>query len=110
MPLLQGQILRYDADRMAFEFTMLDSEGGTVFCQISAAAMDELAGARGTRPDEREAQFMSLRDTIERIASDNFDHGATVKGAAVRIFAKHIRSLPNLSAPPDDGADRMSSD
>jgi hypothetical protein len=82
---------------------MLDSEGGTVRCQISAAAMDELAGARGTRPDEREAQFVSLRDTIERIASDHFDHGATVKGAAVRIFAKHIRSLPHLSAPTDDG-------
>jgi hypothetical protein len=103
MPLLQGQILRYDADRMAFEFTLLDSESATVRCQISAAAMDELAGARGTRPDEREAQFMSLRDTIERIASDNFDRGAPVKGAAVRIFAKHIRSVSHLSAPADDG-------
>jgi hypothetical protein len=36
MPLRRGQILRYDADRMAFEFTLLDSEGGTVRCQIAA--------------------------------------------------------------------------
>jgi hypothetical protein len=100
MPLMRGQILQYDVDRMAFEFTMLNNEGGTVRCQISAAAMDELAGARGTPPDEREAQFMSFRDRIESIASDDFDHGA--RGAAVRIFAKHIRSLPHLLASPDD--------
>jgi hypothetical protein len=36
MPLRRGQILRYDADRMAFEFTLLDSEGGTVRFQIAA--------------------------------------------------------------------------
>jgi Protein of unknown function (DUF1488) len=69
----------------------LDSEGGTVRCQISAAAIDELAGARGTLPDEREAQFLSLREAIERIAYNNFDHGAAVKGAAVRIFAIDAR-------------------
>ncbi len=94
MPLVRGQILRYDADRMAFEFTMLNSEGRTVQCQISGAAMDELAGERGTLPSEREAQFLRLRETIERIASDNFDHGSTVSGAVVRIFAKHIRGTP----------------
>ena len=95
MPLKRGQILQYDADRMAFAFTMLNDDGGTVRCQISAAALDELAGARGSPPAEREAQFLSLRDTIERIASDNFDHGA-VKSATLRIFAKHIRSGANF--------------
>jgi Protein of unknown function (DUF1488) len=97
MPLMRGQILRYDVDRMAFAFTMLNNEGETVPCQISAAAMDELAGVRGTLPAEREAQFMSLRGTIERIASDNFDHGAAIEGAVVRIFAKHIRGVPQSS-------------
>jgi hypothetical protein len=56
--------------------------------------MDELAGKRGTLPAEREAQFSRFRETIERIASNNFDSDATVRGAAVRIFAKHIRSAP----------------
>ena len=99
MPLVRGQILQYDADRMAFEFTMLNNEGGTVRCQISAAAMDELARAHGTPPHEREAQFLSLRETIERIASDNFDHGDAARSAAVRIFAKHVRDAPHLSNP-----------
>jgi hypothetical protein len=95
---MRGQILRYDADRMAFEFTMRNDEGRTVQCQISSAAMDELAGKRGTQPAEREAQFLSLRKTIERIASDNFDHNTI--GAVVRIFAKHIRSAPHSNSDP----------
>ena len=57
----------YDTDRMAFKFTMLNI-GETVPCEISSAAMDELAGKRGTQPAEREAQFLRLRETIERIA------------------------------------------
>ena len=93
MPLMRGQILGYDVDRMAFEFTMLNKDE-TVPCEISSAAMDELAGKRGTLPAEREAQFLRFRETIERIASDNFDSDATVRGAVVRIFAKHIRSAP----------------
>ena len=97
MPLMPGEILRFDVDRMAFEFTMLDSEGETVRCQISAAAMDELAGRRGTPPDEREAQFLSLRGAIERIASETFDQGGILKGAVVRIFTKHIRTDPHSS-------------
>lgn len=99
MSLVRGQILHYDVDRMAFAFTMLNNEGQTVQCQISAAAMDELAGTRGTLPTQREAQFMKLRETIERIASGNFDHGAAVEGAVVRIFAKHTRGLSHSSSP-----------
>ena len=94
MPLTRGRILGYDTDRMAFEFTMLNKDE-TVPCEISSAAMDELAGKRGTLPAEREAQFLRLRETIERIASDNFDSDAIARGAVVRIFAKHIRSAPH---------------
>ena len=93
MPLMRGQILGYDAERMAFEFTMLN-KGEAVSCEISSAAMDELAGKRGTLPAEREAQFLRFRETIERIGSDNFDSDPVVRGAIVRIFAKHIRSAP----------------
>jgi hypothetical protein len=96
MPLTQGRILGYDAERMAFQFTMLNT-GETVECTISGAAMDQLSGTRGTLPAEREAQFLLLRETIERITSDNFDSETPVKGGVVRIFAKHIRSAPASS-------------
>jgi len=63
----------------------------TVECTISGAAMDELAGKKGTLPAEREAQFLLLRDAIERIASDNFDSETPATGGVVRIFAKHVQ-------------------
>ena len=90
MPLMRGRIVGYDAEPMAFQFTMLNKDE-TVECTISGAAMDELAGKKGTLPAEREAQFLLLRDAIERIASDNFDHDRIAPGGVVRIFAKHVR-------------------
>ena len=85
----------YDTERMAFQFTMLN-KGETVECTISGAAMDELSGKRGTLPAEREAQFLLLREAIERIASDKFE--TPVTGGVVRIFAKDIRSAPPASS------------
>jgi Protein of unknown function (DUF1488) len=89
MPLMRGKIVGYDAERLAFGFTMLHGDD-TVECQISDAAMDELAGVRGTPSIARQAQFLALRDAVERIASDVFDAGPIVKGSVVRIFTKHI--------------------
>jgi hypothetical protein len=89
MPLTRDRIVGYDDERLAFKFTMLNA-GETVECQISDAAMDELAGAKGTESIARQAQFLALRDTIERIASDMFDEAPRVKGYTVRIFTKHI--------------------
>jgi len=49
MPLIQNKIVGYDDERLAFKFTMLNENNGeTVECQISDAAMDELAGVKGT--------------------------------------------------------------
>jgi hypothetical protein len=90
MPLMRGRIVGYDAERMTFQFTMLN-EGETVECWISSAAMGEIAGKRGLLPAQREAQFLELREEIERIASDIFNGGTIVRGAFVRVFAKHIR-------------------
>jgi hypothetical protein len=95
MSLMRDRIVDYDTEGMAFRFTMLN-KGETVECTISGAAMDELAGKKGTLPAEREAQFLLLREAIERIASDNFDNDTPVKGGMVRIFAKHIRSAPPI--------------
>jgi len=89
MPLTRGKIVGYDTERLVFGFTMLNGDD-TVDCQISDAAMDELAGVRGTPSIARQAQFLSLRDAIEQIASDVFDAGPMVKGSVVRIFTKHI--------------------
>ncbi len=61
-----------------------------VECQISDAAMDELAGTRGTASMARQAQFIALRDAVEQIASDIYDSGRSVRGATIRIFTKHI--------------------
>jgi len=70
---------------------MLNNEV-TVECQISDAAMDELAGVKGTESIARQAQFLALRDAVESIASGIFDKGPVVKGQVVRIFTKHVRT------------------
>lgn len=90
MPLTRAQIVGHDSDRLAFKFTMLN-DGEIVQCQISDAALDELAGMKGTESIARQAQFLSLRNTIEKLASDLFDLAPPVKGYVVRIFTKHIR-------------------
>jgi hypothetical protein len=43
MPLTRGEAVGYDADLMAFEFTMWNGEQ-IVRCQISHAALGDLAG------------------------------------------------------------------
>jgi Protein of unknown function (DUF1488) len=91
MPLTWGWVRGYNTDRMVFEFAMLNSKGETVECEISSVAMDDLAGARGTYPGEREGQFLHLREAIEPIASGMFDEEARKKGVVIRIFSKHIR-------------------
>jgi Protein of unknown function (DUF1488) len=89
MPLTRGQPLGYDNERMAFKFTMLNGDE-TIECQISGAAMDDVAGGKGTLPADREAQFLRLRERIEHIASTTFDEKTVLKGGVLRIFSKHI--------------------
>ena len=89
MPLTRGKVVGYDLERLAFRFSMLNGSE-TVECQISDAAMDELAGVKGTLSTARQAQFLAHRDAIEQIASDLFDAPPSIKSAAIRIFTKHI--------------------
>ena len=91
MSLSRDRIVGYDVERMVFQFTMLNKEAQTVECEISSIAMDDLAGKRGTLPAEREPQFLLLRAAIELIASDNYNDDPGVRGAVVRIFAKHVQ-------------------
>jgi hypothetical protein len=90
--LTRGQVLGYDAERMAFLFTMIYG-ASIVDCEISSAALDDLDGAKGTRPDDRETQFGRLRDAVERLASYAFERQGRRKGERVRVFSKHVKSL-----------------
>ena len=86
----------HDNERLAFAFTMMNDDE-TVQCQISDAAMDELAEVKGTPSIARQAQFVTHRDTIEKIASELFDKAPIMKGYVVRIFSKHIQGARRIS-------------
>jgi len=91
MPLTRGEVVGHDTERLAFKFTMLnDSE--VITCQISDAALDQLAGMEGTESSARQAQFLSLRDTVEGIASRLYDKGPRVNGLVIRIFMRDLES------------------
>ena len=90
MPLTRGEAVGYDAQLMAFEFTMRNGEH-IVQCQISHAALSDLA-CRGSRAATRDlrAEFEEHRELIEAIASAHFDQTSRRETRLVRIFAKHI--------------------
>ena len=89
MPLTRGEVVGHDTERLAFKFTMLN-ESEVVSCQISDAALDQLAGKEGTESSARQAQFLSLRDTVEGIASRLYDKRPRVNGLVVRIFTRDL--------------------
>lgn len=98
MPLTRDRIVGHDTERLAFRFTMLNG-ADRVECQISDAALDELAGSKGTESMARQALFLALRGTVENIASEIFDNAPHVRGQIVRIFTKHVqKSLPQQTA------------
>ena len=91
MPLTQGKAVGYDAHLMTFKFTMKNGEQ-IVQCQISSAALGNLAGcSRGTTRDLM-TEFMAHRELIEAIASKQFDQTSNKETKLVCIFAKHIRT------------------
>jgi len=105
MPLTRDRIIGHDNERLAFRFTMLH-EADTVECQISDAAMDILGGVKGTESMARQAQFLSLRDAVEGLASELFDKGPCVRGQIVRIFTKHVQKMPpSLTDPIATGSE-----
>ena len=71
MTLTRGNFLGYEFDRMVILFSMVDGQR-QVPCAISTSAMDELEGVARSRPNQREAQFMRLRDRIEECAARKF--------------------------------------
>ena len=97
MPLTRGEAVGYDADLMAFKFTMRNGQQ-IVQCQISRAALGDLAGGwtAGAARD-LPAQFEAHRELIEAIASAEFDQTSDEETRLVCIFAKHIPSSTRKS-------------
>jgi hypothetical protein len=71
MALTRGSFGGYEFDRMVVMFSMVDGQR-EITCAVSTSAMDDLEKAERTKPEQREAQFMRLRDQIERRAADKF--------------------------------------
>ena len=100
MPLLGCEVIGHDPERLIFRFSMLDGLQ-VVQCQISDAALDELAGTIGTVSSARMGQFLSLRQSIEHTASRIFDERPPRPGSIVRIFSKHINARPDVAGERD---------
>ena len=90
MPLTRGEALGYDADLMAFKFTMKNGEQ-VVQCQISHAALGDLAGRWTGSARQLRAEFEAHREIIEAVTSEHFDQISNKETRLVRIFAKHFR-------------------
>ena len=71
MALTRGSFRGYEYDRMVILFSMIDGQK-EIPCAISTSALDDLEGLARTQPDQREAQFMRLRDRIEERAARKF--------------------------------------
>jgi hypothetical protein len=71
MALTRGSFRGYEFDRMVVLFSMVDGQK-EIPCAVSTSAMDELEKPERTKSDQREAQFMRLRDRIEKRADQKF--------------------------------------
>ena len=71
MALTRGSFVGYEFDRMVVLFSMVDGQR-EVQCAVSTSVLDDLEKPARTRSDQREAQFMRLRDQIEERAVRKF--------------------------------------
>lgn len=71
MALTRGRFDGYEFDRMVVLFSMVDGER-EIPCAVSTSAMDGLEKATRLQPEQREVQFMRLRDRIEQRAAEKF--------------------------------------
>ena len=90
MPLTRGKAVGCDANLMAFKFTMRNGQQ-IVQCQISIAALSDLADRRRGSTGDLRAEFKANRELIEAIASALFDRFSNVETGVISIFSKHVR-------------------
>ena len=77
MTLTRDRLIGYEFGRMVMLFSMVDGQRG-IPRAISTSAMDHLESLARSQPNQREAQFMRLRDRIEeraarKIAASEFE-------------------------------------
>ena len=72
MTLARGNLRGFDHDRMVMRFCMMHG-GREISCAISSSAMDDLERGVKAKPDQRDEQFLRLRDQIEQCASRKFE-------------------------------------
>lgn len=88
MALTRGAFHSYEFERMVVRFSMIDGQK-EIPCAISTSALDELESVSGSKPNEREAQFMRLRDRIEERAARKFI-AMEFEGTPPRIVLRSI--------------------
>ncbi|MDB5519860.1 MAG: hypothetical protein JWQ17_6618 [Tardiphaga sp.] len=71
MTLERGSLGGYEFDRMVVLFSMKDG-AREIPCAVSTSAMDDMEHVARTAPNQREEQFLRLRDRIEQCASRKF--------------------------------------
>jgi hypothetical protein len=71
MALTRGSFHGYEFERMVILFSMIDGQK-EIPCAISTSALDDLESVARSKANEREAQFMRLRDRIEERAARKF--------------------------------------
>ena len=71
MTLARGSVKGFDHDRMVMLFSMMDGDK-EISCAVSSSAMDDLERGVKAKPDQRDDQFLRLRDRIEQCASRKF--------------------------------------
>jgi hypothetical protein len=71
MTLKRGSLKGFEHDRMVMLFSMMRGDR-EISCAISSSAMDDLERGVKAKPDQRDEQFLRLRDQIEQCASHKF--------------------------------------
>ena len=104
MTLTRGEFRSYEYDRMVVLFTMMNARA-EVACAISSAAKDDLDGSTKVKSEQREAQFIRLRDRIEAGAVrkfEAFEFEGRPPGIVLRSidFRGHIAPEQNLAGHP----------
>ncbi len=88
MTLARGRTGVFEFDRMVVLFSMMD--GATeIPCAVSTSAMDELEHVARTPLNQREQQFLRLRDRIEQCVSRKFQ-AREFEGAPPGIILRSI--------------------
>lgn len=88
MALTQGVFQAYDYNRMVVLFTMMN-DGAEVPCAVSTGAMDDLEKPFKASAEQREAQFLRLRDRIEACVAQKF-LAANFEGKRAEIIVRTI--------------------